>query len=341
MKLKRNLHPKKEVNYTREGKYNSEQVISMRADRHRSKKKRRWVSILLVFLLLICAVAGYAYYQYNQGVNLSLKELNNGKKKSDDVVYNFEGQKDQYGDTNVLILGSDARGNEKSRSDTIMILHYNEDKETFKLTSIMRDSYVEIPGHGKHKINAAFAYGGPELLRQTIKQNFDIDLQYYAIVGFQGFVQLIDEVFPNGVEIDVEKEMSKNIGVTLEPGKQRLNGTQLLGYVRFRHDAIGDFGRVQRQQKALKAIGEQLSGLQTVAKLPKLIGIISPYVNTNMKTTDAIFMAKNYLTKKESLETFRIPVENSFTEPRIAGEGDVLDIDVEKNKEALHQFITK
>ena len=313
----------------------------MRADRHQRKKKKRWPSILLICLLLIGAVSGYAYYQYKQGINQSLKKINKDQKDTNEV-YDFEGQKDQYGDTNVLLLGSDARGNEKSRADTIMIAHYNEENGTFKLTSIMRDSYVEIPGHGKHKINSAFARGGPELMRQTIKQNFDIDLQYYAIVDFQGFVQLIDEAFPKGVEIDVEKRMQKNIYMTLEPGLQRLNGTQLLGYVRFRHDAMSDFGRVERQQKAIKAIREQLSGFQTIAKLPKLIAVVSPYVNTNMDTSDMLFMAKDFFSdKRGTLQTLRIPVENSFTEPRIRGEGAVLDIDIEKNKQALHQFITQ
>jgi len=313
----------------------------MRADKHHNKKKRRWTSILLVFLLLIGAVAGYTYFQFKQGVNQSLKKINKNNKEAN-VVYTFEGQKDQFGDTNILLLGSDARGKEKSRADTIMIAHYNEDEGTFKLTSIMRDSYVEIPGHGKHKINSAFARGGPELMRQTIKKNFDIDLQYYAIVDFQGFVQLIDEAFPKGVEIDVEKKMSEYIDVTIEPGLQRLDGEHLLGYVRFRHDAIGDFGRVERQQKVIKAIKEQLGGFQTITKLPKLIGVLSPYVNTNMDTSDALFMAKDFLSdKRGSIETFRIPVENSFTEPKIKGEGSVLDLDVEKNKEALHQFITQ
>ena len=312
----------------------------MRADRHQKKRRKRWPSILLVCLLLIGGITGYAYYQYKQGVNQSLKDINTDQKEAN-VVYDFKGQKDQYGDTNVLLLGSDARGNEKSRADTIMILHYNQDKGTFKLTSIMRDSYVAIPGHAKHKINSAFARGGPELMRQTIKQNFDIDLQYYAIVNFQGFVQLIDEVFPNGVEINVEKEMSEYVDTPLEPGLQRLNGKQMLSFVRFRHDAVGDFGRVERQQIAIKAIKEQLSGVKTIAKLPKLIGVVTPYINTNMPTTDGVFMGKEFLSGDQNIETLRIPIDNSYTDQRISGEGAVLDIDVEKNKEALHQFITQ
>ncbi|MCD4837798.1 LCP family protein [Neobacillus sedimentimangrovi] len=313
----------------------------MRSDRHRKKKKRRWKKIFVLFLFILGGVIGYSYFQYKQGVNQSLKNLN-GAREEEQMVYKFEGKKDQYGGTNILLLGSDARGKEKSRADTIMIAHYNEDKGTFKLTSIMRDSYVDIPGRGKHKINSAFAYGGPELMRQTIKKNFDIDLQYYAIVNFQGFVHLIDEAFPNGVEIDVEKKMSENIDVTLEPGLQRLNGEQLLGYVRFRQDAVGDFGRVERQQKAVKAIGEQLSSIQTIAKLPKLVGVLTPYVNTNMDTSDMIFIGKDFFSgNRGTVETLRIPVEDGFTETRVKGEGFILKLDLEKNKQALHEFITK
>lgn len=310
----------------------------------RKQKNQTWKVVLLALAVLIFATIGYAYFQYKQGVSQSLKTLKKIEKKPQTAVYrySFEGEKDQYGDTNILLLGSDARGKEKSRSDTIMIASYNENRKSFKITSIMRDTYVLIPGQGKHKINAAFAYGGPELMRQTIKQNFGIDLQYYAIADFEGFVQVINEAFPHGVEVNVEKKMSQYIDLTLEPGQQRLNGRQLLGYVRFRHDAIGDFGRVGRQQKVMKLLGEQLIGFGTIPRLPKLIGIITPYVNTNMNTADILYMAKDYLMKdKGNVPTLRIPVENSFTEPRIKWEGSVLAIDLEKNKKALNQFLAE
>lgn len=318
---------------------------SMRYEKHKKKKKRKSTSIVLVLLVLFGATAGYAYYQYKQGVNQSLKKINNENEENsvNEEVYTFEGKKDQYGTTNILLLGSDARENEEnSRADTIMIAHYNEDKGTFKLTSIMRDIYVNIPGYGKHKINSAFMRGGPELMRKTIKENFDIDLQYYAIVDFEGFVQLIDEAFPNGVEINVEKKMSAYIEVPLEPGLQRLNGEQMLSFVRFRHDAIGDFGRVQRQQQALQAISDQLSGIQTIPKLPKLIGVVTPYINSNMDTGDILFMAKDFFAKdRGKIETFRIPIDNGYVDETIKGEGAVLDIDLEMNREAFHQFITQ
>jgi polyisoprenyl-teichoic acid--peptidoglycan teichoic acid transferase len=319
--------------------------LNMRYEKHKKRKKRKSTTVLLILLLLIGATAGYSYYQYKQGVNQSLKKLNNGDTKGNvnNEVFAFEGKKDQYGATNILLLGSDARENEKaSRADTIMIAHYNEDKGTYKLTSIMRDIYVNIPGNGKHKINSAFMRGGPELMRKTIKENFDIDLQYYAIVDFEGFVQLIDEAFPKGVEINVEKKMSAYVEVPLEPGLQRLNGEQMLSFVRFRHDAIGDFGRVQRQQQALQAISDQLSEIQTIPKLPKLIGVVTPYINTNMDTGDILFMGKDFLSKdRGNIKTFRIPIDEGYKDRSVKGEGAVLDIDLEMNNEAFHQFLTQ
>jgi polyisoprenyl-teichoic acid--peptidoglycan teichoic acid transferase len=312
----------------------------MRSDRHRKKKRKKLNvrNILLLFLLLLVAVVVFVYVQYRQGISSSLDE-----NAPEHVDYEFDGEKDQYGGTNVLILGSDARENETvSRADTIMIGHYHEEKKTFKVTSIMRDTYVDIPDHGYDKINVAFALGGPDLLRQTIKKNFDIDLQYYAMVDFQGFVRVIDEAFPEGVEIDVEKKMTKSdrIGVTIEPGKQFLDGEHLLGYVRYRNDAVADFGRVERQQKVVREVANQLMSIQKITKLPKLVGVVRPYVNTNIRTSNLLSMGKDFLSiERSEIKTFRIPVEGTFEDRRIEGVGSVLWIDEEANKEAFHEFI--
>ncbi|WP_404331162.1 LCP family protein [Mesobacillus maritimus] len=306
----------------------------MRADRHKNKhrRKRKWfVSLLLLFGL----IAVYSYSQFQAGLEDSKEEAGEPK-----VEYSFNGNRDENGYTNILLLGSDARGEENSRADTIMIASYNPDTGTYKLASIMRDTYISIPDHGENKINSAFAFGGPELLRQTIKENFDVDLQYYAIVDFQGFVRLIDTAFPQGVEIEVEKSMSKDIGVTLEPGVQTLDGEHLLGYVRFRQDAVGDFGRVERQQKVVKELGKQLASVQTIPKLPKLIGVVTPYVNTNMDTGDILFMARGFLSEEgRTISTLRLPVENTYQNQRVSGAGAVLTIDLDENKKALNEFL--
>jgi polyisoprenyl-teichoic acid--peptidoglycan teichoic acid transferase len=310
---------------------------NMRSNKHLKKKRKKLnlKRIGLMFLLLVIAVLAFAYIQYKQGLSLS--------DAPEQIEYEFTGAKDQYGGTNVLILGSDARENETvSRADTIMIGHYHEDKGSFKVTSIMRDTYVDIPGHGYNKINTAFALGGPDLLRQTIKKNFDIDLQYYAIIDFQGFVRVIDEAFPKGVKVDVEKQMDKSdhIGVTIEPGEQYLDGEHLLGYVRYRNDAVGDFGRVKRQQKVIKEVADQLTSIQKIHKLPKLVGVVKPYVNTNIKTSNLLSMGKDFISgDRSAISTFRIPVEGTFEDRRIDGKGLVLWIDEEANREAFHEFI--
>jgi polyisoprenyl-teichoic acid--peptidoglycan teichoic acid transferase len=312
----------------------------MRSNKHLKKKRRKLnlKRVLLICLLLLVVIVGFAYFQYKQGISQSLD-----KNAPEQIEFEFDGAKDQFGGTNVLVLGSDARENEtSSRADTIMIAHYHEDSGTFKVTSIMRDTYVDIPGHGYNKINTAFAFGGPDLLRQTIKKNFDIDLQYYAIVDFQGFVQVIDEAFPKGVKVDVEKQMTEadHIGVSIGPGEQYLDGKHLLGYVRFRNDAVGDFGRVDRQQKIVKEVADQLTSIQKIHKLPKLAGVVKPYINTNIKTSNLLVMGKDFISGNRSeVKTFRIPVQGTYEDRRIDGVGLVLWIDEEANKKAFHEFI--
>ena len=187
-------------------KNQNERVLS-----RRRKKRRLKRSIIFFFFMLFLAI-GYTVFQYQQGVKSSKDEAN-----IDWMEYEFRGEKDQYGGINVLLIGSDSRGEEHARADTIMVAQYHPKKHSYKLISIMRDTYVDIPDYGKSKINAAFAIGGPELLRKTIKENFNVEIQYYALIDFNGFVHLIDEAFPKGVKIEVEKPMSDYIDVTLEP----------------------------------------------------------------------------------------------------------------------------
>lgn len=309
----------------------------MRYEYRKKRKRRKWRLFFLTILLLFGAFLYYSYFQYQQGVSQSLKKIGIEKEPMEED-YEFNGEKDRYGGTNILILGSDSRGEKDARADTIMVARYHPDTGTYKLISIMRDTYVSIPGYKNNRINTAFALGGPELLRATIKENFDIDIQYYALIDFEGFVQLIDTAFPNGVEIEVEKKMSKNIDVVLEPGLQRLDGEHLLGYVRFRHDAVGDFGRVERQQKVIKELARQFANIQTVPKLPKLLGVVTPYIQTNMKTTDILFIGKNFLMKNDrQIESLRIPIDGSWKDQKING-ADVLQIDFEENKLAIYEF---
>ncbi|MGG4267695.1 LCP family protein [Peribacillus simplex] len=301
-----------------------------------NKKRKGLRNLLFTVLLLFVTVAIYCIYQYKSG----LSEANNGKYKDDQKMFHdFQGTEPQFGEINILLFGSDSRGEEHARSDTLMIAHYNQNTHSMKIASIMRDTYVNIPGHGMQKINAAFAFGGPELVRKTIKENFDVDINYYAIVDFEGFSKIVDIVSPKGVEVDIPYEMSYGIGMTLHPGKQVLHGDKLLGYVRFRHDRLSDFGRVERQQEVVSKIKEQAVSVHSLVNLPKILGVADPYIDTNVDTPTILSIGKGLIAgKSKSMESIRIPVKDSY-ENETVNVGAVLKIDINKNKQALKDFL--
>ncbi|MFI8687312.1 LCP family protein [Rossellomorea sp. NPDC077527] len=307
--------------------------MESRLDR-KTKKKKRGRKVILVLLLLIFSLLGYAAFQFYSGYKMAGED-----QMQED--YKFNGVKDENGKVNILLLGVDSRGEEKSRTDTMMLAQIDPKTNETKLVSFMRDIYAEIPGYKNYKLNTAFYLGGPELLRKTIKQNFDLDIQYYMIVDFKGFEQSVDILAPEGIEMDVEKAMSENIGVSLEPGVQNLNGKELLGYARFRHDEQGDFGRVERQQKVIAALKDEVLSIGGVTKLPKMAGSIQPYIQTNMKKLDQISIAKDILLSNSSeMDKLTIPVKGSHTNGSYSGVGSVLEIDFEENIQALKDFLS-
>ncbi len=307
-----------------------------RSDRRsRKKKKKLWIVLLLLFLL----VGGATYFWFDQfkaGQSLA------GEKPDNEEEDIFNAPEPQYGEINILLLGSDARPEvDEGRSDSLMIGHYNQETKELKTVSIMRDIYVDIPGHGKQKMNAAYSIGGPELVRQTIKENFGLDIHYYAEVDFEGFPKMVDVVAPDGIEVDIPYQMSHGINMTLEPGIQRLHGKELLGYVRFRHDSKSDFGRVDRQQEALAKLKSEAVSLHSLLSLPKLLGMADSYVYTNLDKKTMVSIGKGILSNKKSgIESMRLPVDGSYEDQRIPGVGAVLAIDFEENTKALTDFLS-
>ncbi|MDQ1000795.1 anionic cell wall polymer biosynthesis LytR-Cps2A-Psr (LCP) family protein [Neobacillus niacini] len=134
--------------------------------------------------------------------------------------------------------------------------------------------------------------------------------------------------------------MSEKIGVVLQPGIQDLNGKELLGYARFRSDASGDFGRVVRQQKVMNALKDEIISVNGVAKIPKLVGTIQPYIDSNLEGIDLLAVVKDiFLNPPDDIETLRIPVDKSYTMGSYEHAGSVLEIDFDVNKQAINSFI--
>ncbi|TWJ63121.1 Regulatory protein MsrR [Bacillus paralicheniformis] len=287
-------------------------------------------------LLVIIAAAGYTYFEYKKGLSESDGDF------KEDGQFEFNGEGSDLDEVNILVLGIDSRGEDHSRSDSMMVIHYNKKQKQPKLISIMRDSYVDIPGYDKQKVNAAYAYGGPELVRKTLKESFDLDVNYYAIIDFKGFAKIVDAVAPDGIEVDVPKKMSYGIGMTLQPGKQILHGDRLLGYVRFRHDRESDFGRVRRQQEIFSELQKEAMSIGNIAQLPKLWGLVDPYIETNIPNGVIFSLGKDFLlgSVKET-KSFRLPVDGSFTNKDDPTYGAVLDLDLEQNKEELKRFLNE
>lgn len=309
----------------------------------RAKKKRRvrWGRIIGAFFFIGIFMIGL--FNVIHYISATFIAINHPLNKTENT-HSFQGKKteNKLEPVNVLLLGSDSRGEEQARTDTIMVAHYNPQSHKVKLISLMRDMYVTIPDYGQHKLNTSFSHGGPDLLRETIKGNFGLDINYYAIVDFKGFEKAVDIIAPNGIEVDVPYEMSYGIGMTLEQGKQRLHGNELLGYVRFRHDRLSDFGRIQRQQEVISKLKDEAVSLNSVAKLPELLDLLHTYVDTNIETSTLLQIGKSIITDKSgAIETLRIPEDGSFENGRYEGIGEVLEVDFEQNKESINKFLAK
>ena len=191
----------------------------------------------------------------------------------------------------LLLAGSDQNGAElgSSRADTIIVAAIDMTTQEVFFLSIPRDSYVSIPGYGNDKINHAYAFGGIDLLAETVEDLLNHPIDHYALIDFGGFEEIVDAL--GGVEIDVDKRMyyqTYDALIDIEAGLQTLDGEEALQYVRYRADALGDITRVSRQQTLLKAIFTKFSEEKGYWDIPQLIPIINEVVETDLSIIDIL-----------------------------------------------------
>ena len=285
--------------------------------------KRLILIILGVLLVFEC----YLIFSFLQGY-----ESTKNAQSKQTIPFNGEEAPDQN-DLNILIIGTDSRGEDRGRSDSLMVAHYDQKRKQPKLISIMRDSYVDIPGYGKDKINAAYSYGGIELVRKTLKENFDLPIEYYVTINFDHFKEAIDNLFPKGVTIDAEKDLDLD-QVFIKAGKQKMDGNTLLQYSRFREDEEGDFGRIRRQQ--------QVTNVTSLSKLPKTTGKLLGYVDTNLSESTILSVGKDFaLGDTKKIETLAVPIDKTWEFNNDTPSGSVLELDTEANAKAIQTFLTE
>lgn len=256
---------------------------------------------------------------------------------------------------NILLIGNDSRSEDESgRSDAMILISISSRTNSIHMTSLLRDIYVDIPGHDGNRLNAAYAYGGPELLMETLKENFDIDVSRYMLVNFQAFANLVDAV--GGVDLDVTNEEVQYInGYLVEynqlegrpegtdyldtslSGNIHLNGPQALAYCRNRY--IGtDFARTERQRKVLSAAMKS-APLALATNGGELVDGVMSNITTNLTKTELsglMLQAPVMMTYDVVQES--IPLEGTYSNATIRGMA-VLEVDFEANKEYIRKEI--
>ena len=267
---------------------------------HRAKRRRmRWgrlFLLLVVLAVLLTSVFWGSVWVYTNIIHAPEKKV---------VAADPEIEKDEKLNQriNVLLLGiddgdSEADDSEPKRTDAMIVASFDPSAHKISLLSLPRDTMVILPGHTQYeKLNAAYTYGGVAMAKQTIANLLRIPIHYYALANWQGFIEIINLI--GGVDLYVDRDMHyedpwANLKIDIKHGYQHLDGEKSGQYVRFRSDELGDIGRVQRQQKFLKALSLQMFSVNNIAKLPKIIATAKKYLETDMDTVTMIKAVRSF-----------------------------------------------
>lgn len=273
------------------------------SERKKSGKKKVMIIIAVIIAIIFLIFGGGFLYINSKLSKVQRVEINEDNLSLDN---NIENDKEKSEITNIALYGIDEPQGTRGRSDAVMVLTLDNKHDKLKLTSIMRDSYVDIPGHGEDKLTHAYAFGGPELAMKTLNVNFKLNIKDFMAVNFTSLPKIIDKL--GGVDINVTKEEVPHIPGVTHAGMQTLNGAEALAYSRIRHAAGGDYQRTERQRVVLEAIFNKMHNTPK-SEYPELINTFLPYIETNMSSMDMMKLATDSIPLiKGNLETARFPL---------------------------------
>ena len=304
-------------------------------------------SFLLFTILSIFGFTNATQNQTNIKANLPALGISNEKLKNIDSL-----NKNQ---TNIAFFGVDRRNtSDFGNSDIIMIISIDSQTKKIKLSSIMRDTYVNIYARGKNKINTAYLEGGPQLAIRTLNENFNMAIQDYISVDFFGSAKIFQAL--GGAKIDVKQEelefinnyLSEIAGIDkvpakhiTKPGLQLLDGKQIVAYSRIRAVGNGDYGRIQRQKTVMEALLSNLQNKRKEDLIPIILTDVLPNIETNLNYADLYKICTNMMnSESKTLEHARFPLDK-------ASKGIIIDkiwylsTDLQSTTKSLHDFIYK
>lgn len=313
------------------------------------KKITLWILGIIVFSVVGLAAGGYIYVNslFSKMEQVEIDKENVGIKEE------VEEKLSKYDDsiTNIALFGIDAGDDGVGRSDSIMIATIDTTHKKLKLTSIMRDSYVNIEGHGLDKINHAYAFGKAELAIKTLNENFDLNIQEFAAVNFSTLPKIIDKI--GGIELDIDSEELNYIngyigdinnvngtsvsGIT-STGLQHVNGTQAMGYCRIRYTSGGDYKRTERHREVLTQIFNKILSMSPTS-YPALLSELLPMVSTSLDSSEILDLGNEILKLgTTSLQQERFPLDG-YCEGQMIGGVYYLTFDKETTVNQLHDYI--
>lgn len=328
-----------------------------------NKKNKRNIKKIILSLILVLALLGITATSVFAIYMSKINKVNINKEKlisSDEINFKTENNETNFSQNkkqnkyikNIALLGIDSGEDNVGRSDCILIATLDTKHNKIKLSSIIRDSYVTIPGRTeKDKINHAYAFGGPELTLETLNSNFDLDITQFVSVNLSSFPKLIDAI--GGINLDIKKdelecinkyihELNSANGTyspdIIESGMQSVDGTQALAYARIRYTTGGDFERSHRQRIVLETVFKKLKEIP-ITKYPNTLDILLPLVDTNLSSSEILALCLDL----SSLDSYNI-VEERFPKDEDA-EGRMINgiyyyvFDEDFTKEKIHNFI--
>lgn len=291
------------------------------------------MSVMSVFLAIVIAVVGCFGYAVNM-----LKEMNIEKSVENSYIAASQ-LASADGVKNILLIGLDDDQGGSSRSDTMMLLTLDTVNKSIKLTSFLRDMWVEIPDYKKAKLNASYSHGGAQLTMDTIEYNFDVDIDNYVIVDFEMFKNIVDAL--GGITVEITKReadfINRTTKSTVEEGINQLDGKKALIYARIRK-LDSDFYRTMRQRKVITAIIDKIKETNPL----ELVGIVKeilPMITTDINPVSMVMTAVSAVGCLGSeIQQMQIPADDAYVSKKISGQSALVP-DIEKNTDKLKDFI--